>query len=110
MPSSRRSARKRRIRQAIAREVLPADRVVTDPQGFHLWLLLPDPWTRGDFVARLRSEGLGVVPSDAFALTAAPEAVRLGLGAPRSSGELRQSLRSIAELLAGSPALSSLVV
>ncbi len=98
------------IRQSIAAQILPGNLVTADPEGFHLWLQLPEPWTRSDFAARLRSAGVGVVPSDAFALTGAPEAVRLGLGAARSPDELRQSLQSIADLLADAPAMSSLVV
>ncbi|MDR3529716.1 MAG: PLP-dependent aminotransferase family protein [Rhodopila sp.] len=97
-------------RQSIASNILPSDLVVADPRGFHAWLRLPEPWTRGEFAARLRSAGIGVVGSDAFALTSPPEAVRLGLGAPVSRDELRQSLQFIADLMAGLPAMSSLVV
>src|SRR5260370_12397756 len=68
-------------RQAIAANLLPADAVKTDAEAFHLWLSLSEPWTRGEFVERLRSSSVGVVASDAFALGHAPQAVRLGLGA-----------------------------
>jgi DNA-binding transcriptional MocR family regulator len=98
------------VRQSIAAQILPANLVTADPEGFHLWLQVPDPWTRGDFAARLRSEGIGVVPSDAFAVGPAPEAVRLGLGAAQTAEDLGHSLQSIADLLGEGPALSSLVV
>lgn len=97
-------------RQAIVAEILPTDLTTADPQGFHMWLGIADPWSRGEFAARLRAAGIGIVGSDAFALTSPPEAVRLGLGAPASQDELRQSLRIAADLLAETPALSSMVV
>ncbi|TWB41014.1 aminotransferase-like domain-containing protein [Nitrospirillum pindoramense] len=97
-------------RQALAAEILPADAISADPEGFHIWLRLSPPWTRGEFAARLRTVGIGVVPSDAFALGTPPEAVRLGLGAAASRDDLAQSLRIVADLLSQPPALSSLVV
>ena len=102
--------REARARQAIAAAILPGDRIQAHPQGFHLWLSLPEPWTRGEFAARLRSVGIGVVGSDAFALLEPPEAVRLALGAAPGRAELKRSLQIAADLLVQSPALSSLVV
>lgn len=98
------------IRQTIVSRLLPRDVVQTDQEGFHVWLHLPLPWTRGDFSGRLRASGISVVASDAFALDLAPEAVRLGLGAARTHEELQRSLMTIADLLQQSPAASSLVV
>ena len=102
--------REARARQSIAATCLPSNLADADPQGFHVWLRLPEPWTRGEFSAHLRSAGIGVVGSDAFALTAPPEAVRLGLGAAAGRAELEQGLRFAADLLARSPALASMVV
>ncbi len=99
-----------RRRQAIAAALLPAESLQADPEGFHLWLRLPAPWTRGEFAARLQAAGIGAVASDAFALGKPPEAVRLGLGAPGDCTALRQGLQAVAELLAQPPSLSSLVV
>ncbi len=99
-----------RRRQAVAAELLPSDAISADPEGFHIWLRLAPPWTRGEFSARLRTVGIGVVCSDAFALNAPPEAVRLGLGAAAGLDELRQSLQIVADLLGQSPAMSSMVV
>ena len=97
-------------RQAIAARILPAENVSTDPQGFHVWLRLTPPWTRAEFSSRLRSEGISVVASDAFALGSAPEAVRLGLGAPESREELAKSLQVVAGLLGQSPVAFAMVV
>jgi DNA-binding transcriptional MocR family regulator len=97
-------------RQTIAAQILRSNDVLTDAEGFHIWLRLTPPWTRGQFVARLRSAGIGVVASDAFALGSPPEAVRLGLGAPARHDELTQSLQIVADLLGQSPAISNMVV
>ncbi|WP_100216142.1 PLP-dependent aminotransferase family protein [Paraburkholderia hospita] len=97
-------------RQEIARELLPPGAFPTNPESFHLWLPIPAPWTRAEFTTRLRLLGIGVVGSDSFALGPAPEAVRLGLGAPTTREDLRRSLQIVADLVAEQPALSSMVV
>jgi DNA-binding transcriptional MocR family regulator len=97
-------------RQAIAAKCLPPNVAITDREGFHVWLPLSAPWSRGELAARLRSAGIGVVGSDAFALRAPPEALRLGLGAPATREELSRGLQIVADLLAQPPALSSMVV
>jgi DNA-binding transcriptional MocR family regulator len=99
-----------KIRQMVAAQILPQDSLVADPEGFHAWLRLPLAWTRGDFSARLRSAGIGVVASDAFAIGPAPEAVRIGLGAVQNIDHLHQSLGIVADLLVQSPVASGLVV
>ncbi|PZM14771.1 PLP-dependent aminotransferase family protein [Rhizobium tubonense] len=102
--------REARARQAIASKLLPDGALLADREGFHGWLRLPSVWSRGEFAARLRSAGIGVVASDAFALGSAPEAVRLGLGAAEDHEHLRQSLGIVADLLAQSPVVSATVV
>ena len=97
-------------RQAIAADVLPPGSYRTDRDAFHLWLQLPPLWRRGEFTLRLRAAGIGAVASDAFAIGDAPEAVRLGLGGPDDRDQLRQSLGIVADMLAQSPAESSLVI
>jgi DNA-binding transcriptional MocR family regulator len=99
-----------KARQVIAAQLLPAGSMLADPEGFHVWLRLPSAWSRGELTARLRSAGVGVVASDAFAIGTAPEAVRLGLGAAEDHEHLRQSLGIVADLLAQSPAASATVV
>ncbi len=102
--------RETKLRQAIAAELLPAANLLVDPEGFHAWLQLSSSWSRGEFTARLRSAGIGVVASDAFAVGPAPEAVRLGLGAAEDRDHLRQSLGIVADLLAETPAASAMVI
>ncbi|WP_375408071.1 PLP-dependent aminotransferase family protein [uncultured Methylobacterium sp.] len=97
-----------RVRQRIAAGILPEAGVTADPDGFHIWLSLPEGWTRSAFASQARSAGLGTVTSDAF--TAAgqpPEAVRICLGGIASRAEITQSLEMIAHALERSPALAS---
>lgn len=82
----------------------------TSSGGFHAWLHVPEPWTRGELVSRLRSVGVGVVASDAFAVSDPPEAIRLGLGAPETLEDVKRSLVVFADLLSQQPAISTMVV
>ena len=102
-------AKESAARRALAARLLPRDLFKGD-DGFHIWLTLPAPWTRGEFLTRLTPLGIGAVASDAFALTDPPEALRLGLGAPQTQEELAHGLAVIADLLSEPPALSSHVV
>lgn len=84
--------------------------VEVSPGGFHVWLAVPKPWSRAELVSALRSVGVGIVSSDAFALSRPPEAVRLGLGAPATMKELTHSLSLLVDLLAQEPALSTTII
>jgi len=98
-------------RQALASQILPAGAFKAHPEGFHLWLSLPEPWTRAAFTARLRAQGVGVVASDAFSIgTPAPEAVRIGLGATADRDETAHALTLIRDTLSDYPAPSAAIV
>jgi DNA-binding transcriptional MocR family regulator len=99
-----------KARQAIAADLLPASAVSTNVEGFHIWLSLTPPWTRGQFVGQLGSCGIGIVASDVFAIDTPPEAVRLALGAPAGREELADCLRIVADLLNRTPANSTMVI
>ena len=91
-------------RQAMAREILPAGSFRADPDGPHLWLSLPPGWHRMAFGAHVRGLGLTVAPSDAFVVgEAAPNAVRIGLGAAENHTSLGVALRAVAGVLAAEP-------
>ncbi|KKC38027.1 GntR family transcriptional regulator [Devosia epidermidihirudinis] len=83
---------------------------ISDPEAFHAWLPLTGPWDRHSFTAKLRSVGIGVVASDAFAVAEAPEAVRLGLGSVASREDLEVSLKTIAQILDQAPSFGGMVV
>ena len=95
-------------RQRIVTEMLPPAMVRADPHGFHVWITLPEGWTRSAFASQGRSAGLGVVASDAFCVAGAPpEAARLCLGGPSTRAGIRQGLERLGHALEGAPALAS---
>jgi DNA-binding transcriptional MocR family regulator len=92
-------------RQALAAEALAGADYEAHPVGYHLWLRLPEPWRSESFVAQVARRGVAVTPAEAFVVGrgAAPHAVRLCLGAPRTRESLARGLRAVADTLAGAP-------
>ena len=91
-----------RARHALAAEILRDGPAVAVPSvGQHLWLKLPDPWRREDFVAETRSRGIILTGADVFMVGrgAAPHAVRVGLSMPARREDVRHGLEVIADLL-----------
>jgi len=104
----RESIERQRLAAMILPKILPNGSIRTDPVGFHLWVSLPESWTRSAFVGHMRSTGIGVVASDAFAAEGAPpEAVRVCLGGPSDRAAVRNALEFMAHALAESPTLAS---
>lgn len=92
------------VRQKIAARALPPDSYQSHADAFHLWIPLPAPWNRGEFVARMASFGIGVVASDAFSVSAqAPEAVRVCIGGIASRDDIQHALEQIARGLRSVP-------
>jgi DNA-binding transcriptional MocR family regulator len=95
-------------RQAIARTILQGAEFRADAAGFHLWLTLPEAWTRSAFVGHMRATGIGIVASDAFTTGSnPPEAVRVCLGGPADRVQVREALEFMAHALRESPSLAS---
>ncbi len=95
-------------RQRLAAAALPRALVEADPHGFHIWMRLPEPWSRSAFASQSRSTGIGVVASDPFvAAGTAPEAVRICLGGLASRDDVAHALDVIAHALDETPAMSS---
>ncbi len=93
-------------RQRLAARILPAGSYASQPEAFHLWLRLPPQWDRLAFTAHLRTIGIGVVPSDAFAVDGggpAPQAVRVCIGGVATQEQLRHALQRIAEAMLEAP-------
>jgi len=90
-----------RRRQATLRDALAAFDVQTHETSPHAWLHLPEPWRGAAFARACRQRGVGVLPADAFAVgrETVAHAVRINVGAAPSSGELRQALSIMADLL-----------
>jgi DNA-binding transcriptional MocR family regulator len=97
-------------RQVIARQALEGMDFVAHPEGHHLWLRLPDGWPRAELSVHARQSGLSIVPSDAFAIGAAPEAIRVSLGAATDRETLKYGLGLLAMLLSQRPGALSAVV
>ena len=100
-----------RLRQKLAAQILLKASYVGKPEAFHLWLSVPEPWSRIEFATHLRAHGVGVVVSDTFTVSGAPpEAVRVCLGGNSSRDECRHSLEIIEDALEHLPAAASRVM
>ena len=88
-------------RQELAARALRGFEFDAHPQGHHLWLHLPADWRTRDLVYETRQAGLSVVTSEAFAVGAPPNALRISLGASASRDALERGLTILAQVLAG---------
>lgn len=91
-------------RQGIVAERLADFRIRADPQAYHCWWDLPEPWRADTFVAAAARRGIAVTPAGAFAVGTghAPNAVRLALASP-SLDALTEALDVLAGLARGVP-------
>lgn len=100
-----------RARQQIAAEALGSTPHLALPEGFHLWLPLPEEWSRVSFATHLRSSGIGVVTSDAFLVGGqAIEAVRICLGGTATRADVSHAMDLVASALSHPPAIYSSIV
>ncbi|MGX5668336.1 aminotransferase-like domain-containing protein [Rhizobium daejeonense] len=94
-------------RQKLVADILPKGSYRGDPISFNIWLPLTGGWTRSTFGSHMRSSGIGVVASDAFAVDGpAPEAVRVCLGGPIQRPQLKAALEFMGHALANSPEMA----
>jgi DNA-binding transcriptional MocR family regulator len=93
-----------RARQELARTRLAGQLVRSDPDAYHCWWELPEPWRAETFVADAARRGIAVTPAAAFTVGSghAPNAVRLGLAAPPLP-TLSWALDTLAALARSSP-------
>jgi len=100
-----------RQRQALVAARLRQARYATRPEAFHLWLSVPEPWTRIEFATHLRAHGVGVVVSDSFTVSGPPpEAVRVCLGGATRREDCAHLLDLIEDAIEHAPALVSRVM
>jgi len=86
-------------RQVLAREILPAT-MQAHPHALHVWQPLPAHWARDRLIERAREAGLGVMAADAFSTgDAAPDAIRIALGAIPERARLAEALGLLAGLI-----------
>ena len=87
-------------RQALAARHLGRHPLQAHPEGFHLWLPMPEPWSAVEFAGYLRTRGVGVVASAAFSTDAnPPDAVRICLGGPMTREECDAALQLVSDTL-----------
>jgi DNA-binding transcriptional MocR family regulator len=97
-------------RQAIAGRDLQGHTFQAHPEGYHLWLTLPERWHRADLNLYARQSGLALVPSEAFAVGSALEAIRLSLGTAQNQAVLERGLHLLATILSHGPSTLSSIV
>ncbi|MBY0559613.1 PLP-dependent aminotransferase family protein [Hyphomicrobium sp.] len=87
-------------RQKLASAIFKGLDFAADPNGYHLWMRLPDHWRAPDFAEYADRVGVSIVPSSAFAIVSNPiEAVRISLGVAPDRGDLEDGLTLLANLI-----------
>jgi DNA-binding transcriptional MocR family regulator len=92
-------------RQTLAAGILEGHDFTAHPAAFQIWLKLPEPWRREEFVDVARRRGVGVAPANAFAVGRAPvpHAVRIALAAPDTDEATTRALGTLVEILEEPP-------
>jgi DNA-binding transcriptional MocR family regulator len=93
------------LRHEILGEILGDYAYTSHPNALHAWLRLPPAWRGEAFVSAARLKNVAVTPAEPFVvdLDAAPNAIRISIGAPRTADELREGLTILADLLRHEP-------
>lgn len=88
-------------RQALARACLPPGSFRSNEEGYHLWVPLALDVDPGQIANAVRSHGLSVIGSDAFAVerTGAVSALRVSIGGTIPRERLERGLRLLAALI-----------
>jgi DNA-binding transcriptional MocR family regulator len=90
------------LRGRIARRMLGRHAGASDERSPHLWIPLPPRWTSESFAGAARGRGVRVATAAQFAMTKdVPNAIRISIGAPSSTGELETALRALESLREG---------
>jgi DNA-binding transcriptional MocR family regulator len=92
-------------RQALARELLPAEHLHSDPACMFVWLRVPPPWRSDDFAANALARGVNTMPASAFAVdrSTVEHGVRINLACAASREQLRRALQIVAYTLRDKP-------
>ncbi|AVS86981.1 GntR family transcriptional regulator [Paracidovorax avenae] len=94
-----------RLRHRMVGDLL-AGRYSGSGDGLHVWLELPGYWSSAALAQATRSEGIAVMPAEAFATgggAAYANAIRISLGGIKDRGRLQAGLRTLSDLLARRP-------
>ncbi len=94
-----------RLRHRMAGDIL-AGRYSGAGDGLHVWLELPGYWSSAELARATRSEGVAVMPAEAFATGSGlvtADAIRISLGSIQERGRMQAGLRRLSDLLARRP-------
>lgn len=99
-------------RQKLATDIFAGFTMDRDPAALHLFLHLPQPWRREEFVDAARALGIIVVPASTFAVgrTAAPHAIRLSLSSVPERADLNDALIRLRDLAMNGPSARRTVI
>ncbi|MEP2715781.1 PLP-dependent aminotransferase family protein [Pseudophaeobacter sp.] len=87
-------------RQALARDILCGCFVTGAPEAFNLWVELPRGTSRAEVMGRMANRQIGIMPSDAFTVSAqAKDTLRICLGGPISPEQLRDDLVALRDAI-----------
>lgn len=92
-------------RQTLARDLLPAEHLVSDPACMFVWLRIPSPWRSDDFAANALARGVNTMPASAFAVdrSTVEHGVRINLACAASREQLTVALHILAHTLRDRP-------
>jgi DNA-binding transcriptional MocR family regulator len=81
-------------RLVLAERVLSHAKLAKAPGALHVWMQVPDGWTRAGFVEAARGRGVLVRPADLFSVddAPAPNHIRISLTGPSTRSELGEGL------------------
>ena len=89
-----------RQRQIIARQILAAHPLRSQPTSYHIWLTLPGNWQADQFALTAKERGMLVSSGSYFNVgTTASQSIRLSLMAISDEAVLRLGLQALATLL-----------
>jgi DNA-binding transcriptional MocR family regulator len=90
-------------RQKLAAEVLSRYPFSRHPYGHHIWIPLPQNWSRTEFASHVQRQGLAIVTAETFAVEDnQAQAIRVSLGAASSRADLVRALEILASALRSS--------
>jgi DNA-binding transcriptional MocR family regulator len=89
------------IRNTIARKILGKHLIHQSPNGYFIWLELPDAWNPAEFSRRASEHGVIVTSGEYFGVgrTQGPNGVRISLSGPEKTEDLVKGLGIIDQLL-----------
>ena len=92
-------------RQQLCEDVLKNASYAAQPNGYYVWLHLPEPWSSTGFTLEARQRGVAITSSEPFLVGSIdpPTAVRVCLAAPDTRKSVQVGLEVLAKLLDTNP-------